>query len=168
MTLCSSWGSYPTWNVSHIPSQLLKGISQSSNAVGEHMDPSFAITTPWCIDLDLESQLESSIKPIGYKWCHCVVVEALTHQGMFPTSPPQHIQGVLDNVHVLQTYLCIHNRDITTNAHGNPDVGEVSWNLYNCWAWASKDAIVQWLRLLLNMEWLHYNNIPSQHIKGVW
>ena len=38
-------------------------------------------------------------------------------------------------------------------SHELTQIWEVSWNLYHCWVWANQDDIVQWLRLLLNMEW---------------
>ncbi len=39
MTLCCGWGSYPTWNQSHIPSHHMKGSWQLSYAVNGLMGP---------------------------------------------------------------------------------------------------------------------------------
>ena len=82
---------------------------------------------------------------LGDKWWHCEVVEALTQHGVDPTSP-SNIWKVFDNFHILWLepsscdyhYMC------------SPRCGKSNKILHH--SWATKDTIVQWLRLLPKME----------------
>jgi hypothetical protein len=84
----------------------------------------------------------NSTSLLGDKGWHCAVVEALTQYGVDPTSPPN-IWKVFDNFHMLLmgTWNLHH---VTTTTCVRPDVGS---GIILHHSWATKDTIVQWLRL---------------------
>ena len=104
--------------------------------------------TTTCVDPDVGSQLESlSLLVLGNTRCHCAMVEALTQHGMVPSSP-HIIYQALDNVHMLWMGTWIYHNAVT-NTCVHPDVGSLP-KYYHCWV--TKEVIVQWLRVLTNME----------------
>jgi hypothetical protein len=96
MSLCRGWGLYSSCNGSHIPFEHMEGVWQPSHAVVWWVYGSIIIIMP--ISLHVFTQIwEVSWNPaslLGYKGCHCAVIEALyflTWNGFH--IPSQHIKG---------------------------------------------------------------------------
>ena len=173
MPLCSSWGwgSYLTWNGSHIPSQHMEGVWQPSTFICYGWAYR-SIIMPLPLSLHVITQIwEVSWNPaslLGCKGCHsCAAVEALTHHGMIPTFTPS-IWKVFDNRHMLWMGIWIHHQSSCYYHHMYwPRCGKSAEILHRCWA--SKDAMP------LCRGWGLYlypscndSHIPFKHMEGVW
>jgi len=139
MTLWNGWGSYPSSNGSPIPSQHMKGIWQLSYAVDGHIEPSTCDYHYMC-----SSRCGKSNEILHHSWATKDTIVQWLRLSSNPTwkgsqIPFQHMKGV--GVSICCGWV-----------HGSiimplPPHWEVSWNLYHCWALATQDSIVWWLRL---------------------
>ncbi len=104
--------------------------------------------TNTCVNPDVGSPLKFYITAVWQRMPLCC------GWGFYPTRNGYHIPSNHMN---LTTFICCewaHGTFIMPiPLHVLTQMWEVNWNLYHCLSWATQDAIVLWLKLLLNMEW---------------